>query len=299
MSKRYAMSFIAIALIWLVSACWQQKGTSLDRSKLQKLTEQLKDTIIHKNQSQLTSLLTADATFINLTTQETIIGQEAVVAYLTSSLETPSVKVTVDSIDFPEPKNSVERGFIELTSQLQETKRIAFKVEMANDAGSWLIQSITTVECQTAPSHYPQLKDLDWLVGSWSNHVEDSLFTSTYKWDDHKNFLIQEFALKILDYKELTGQQIIGWDPMKKSIRSWIFDSDGGFGQCDWSKDGNNWYVTAVYMLNDGRKASSTHIFAIVDANTYTFSSTDRDVEGRVLPNIGPFKATRENVGNQ
>ena len=42
---------------------------------------------------------------------------------------------------------------------------------------------------------------------------------------------------------DLEGTQVIGWDPAAGTIRSWMFDSDGGFGEGTWSKKDNSWIV--------------------------------------------------------
>lgn len=139
-----------------------------------------------------------------------------------------------------------------------------------------------------------QLNELDWLIGSWINKSEGTTVTTTFEWDKDKHFIIQHFSMKKADEPELMGQQIIAWDPSEKRVRSWVFDSDGGFGQSLWSRQGENWYAETVYTLPDGRKASATHVYTNVDNNSYTFSSVGRDVDGQMLPDIGPFKAVRE-----
>ncbi len=110
--------------------------------------------------------------------------------------------------------------------------------------------------------------------------------------DKHKNFLMQNFSMKVLDQNELQGCQIIGWDPIQEKIRSWVFDSDGGFGEGYWSQQGDSWYVNMSFTLADGRKASSTNIYTKVDGS-YTFASEGRDVNGEVLPNIEPVKVVK------
>ena len=37
---------------------------------------------------------------------------------------------------------------------------------------------------------------------------------------------------------QLSGTEVIGWDPTSRSIRSWVFDSDGSFGQAVWTRRG-------------------------------------------------------------
>lgn len=148
-------------------------------------------------------------------------------------------------------------------------------------------------EHKDAPSHYNELKNLDWLVGNWADDEPDIDLNISYKWDRNKNFLIQEFVLITEDRGELRGRQIIGWDPSQKKIRSWIFDSDGNFGEGVWTIDNNNIYANMIFTLDDGSKGSVTHIYTKVNDNTYTFSSENKDINGELMPDEGPFKVVR------
>ena len=51
------------------------------------------------------------------------------------------------------------------------------------------------------------------------------------------------------DRIDMAGMQIIGWDPAAKQIRSWVFDSDGAFGEGVWNKQGNRWYIQSTGTL--------------------------------------------------
>ena len=126
-------------------------------------------------------------------------------------------------------------------------------------------------EPQSTPSHFESLQALDFLAGNWVNKDETVTCTSSFKWDKHKNFLVQHFVVHVSDQKEIEGRQIIGWDPNENKIRSWTFDSDGGFGESTWSQDGTRWYASTVFTLPDGRRASATHIYTKINDNTYTF----------------------------
>ncbi len=59
------------------------------------------------------------------------------------------------------------------------------------------------------------------------------------------------------------GSQIIGWDPYAQTIRSWLFDSDGGFGVGRWTPAGNRWTVKTLSVLPDGRRGSATNIYEL------------------------------------
>lgn len=139
-----------------------------------------------------------------------------------------------------------------------------------------------------------ELKELGWLVGSWVDQDEDIDVTSTYRWDKSGHFLIEHFVMEVPDKDNLEGYQVIGWDPAENRLRSWLFDTDGGFGQSVWLQQDNSWISSTVFTLSDGRKASATHVYTKIDDNTYTFESENRDIDGEVLPDIGPFTVVKK-----
>ena len=79
---------------------------------------------------------------------------------------------------------------------------------------------------------------------------------------------------------------MIGWDPSRNTIRSWMFDSEGAFGVGIWSQSGDQWTIRKIQTLTDGATASAINIVTYVDENTCKFKSTNREVEGKLLPNI-------------
>ena len=64
-----------------------------------------------------------------------------------------------------------------------------------------------------------------------------------YRWTDNHRFILGQFTVQIAGKPAMTGTQRIGWDPLKKTIRSWVFDSEGGFAEGTWTLDGNKWVV--------------------------------------------------------
>lgn len=147
---------------------------------------------------------------------------------------------------------------------------------------------------ETPDVTFEHLKDFNWLAGSWVDRQRPFVTSNTFTWNSGKTMLIERFSIKIQNEKNLDGQQIIAWDPVKEQIRSWIFDSDGGFGEAVWTKEEDRWVANALFTMPDGRQASAVHIYKKIDDNTYTFASENRDVDGNVLPNLGPFKFMRQ-----
>ncbi|MCE5318062.1 MAG: DUF1579 domain-containing protein [Parachlamydia sp.] len=147
---------------------------------------------------------------------------------------------------------------------------------------------------ETPESTYEHLEDFNWLAGNWVDRERPFVTSNIFSWNTGKTMLIERFSIKIQDEKKLDGQQIIAWDPAKEQIRSWIFDSDGGFGEGVWTKEDDSWVANILFTMPDGRQASAVHIYKKIDDSTYTFTSENRDVDGNVLPNLGPFKFVRE-----
>lgn len=113
-------------------------------------------------------------------------------------------------------------------------------------------------------------------------------------WTRNNNFLVRSFTVQIRDRVDMAGMQLIGWDPATKTIRSWVFDSDGGFGQGTWTNKGDRWYIQQNGVLTDGRKTSAVNIVTRLDDNTCTLQSVNRTVDGELLPNIDEVKVTKE-----
>jgi hypothetical protein len=94
----------------------------------------------------------------------------------------------------------------------------------------------------------------------------------------------------------LEGTQVVGWDPIESQIRSWTFDSEGGFGQGRWIQDGNRWLVKTSYVLASGERASALNVFTYVDQNTFRWQSIGREIGGELQPNIPEVTVVRQQV---
>ncbi len=155
-------------------------------------------------------------------------------------------------------------------------------------------RTVGTSKATSSASQNEPLKELDWLVGNWEDVADNINVNYHFYWNFNNHVLIQNFTVKSPEHSTLDGQQWIVWDPSSKSLRSWIVDSDGGFGESVWYKEGDSWFASTAFTLADGRKASATHVYTKIDNNTFTFASEGRDIGGVVLPNIGPFKVVRK-----
>jgi len=217
--------------------------------------------------------------------------QEAFAAYFK---ESPGAKIEVQvaSLRVEGPEVATEEGTARVKGADSPATETTYTARYVKRDGKWLLASIR--EADAPPTHYEQLKELEWLVGEWEDKEGDASVQMTCRWTKNRNFLTRSFAASIGDHTDLEGTQVIGWDPSKKVIRSWLFDSDGSFGAGAWSRKGDRWTIQALQVLSDGRKASSLNVLRKVDDDTFTWESTGREVGGEVLPNLGPVTVVRK-----
>jgi hypothetical protein len=76
-----------------------------------------------------------------------------------------------------------------------------------------------------------------------------------------------------------------------------MFDSDGGFGEGTWSRKNDSWIIKFSQVLPDGRKASATNIYTLVNGNSFAWKSIGRQVDGQFLPNVEAVKMVRKVPG--
>jgi uncharacterized protein (TIGR02246 family) len=142
--------------------------------------------------------------------------------------------------------------------------------------GKWLIEGVR--EKNAVPASYAELKPLEWLVGDWTvnpKKAPNTVFSIHCHWTENKSFLICMYTAKHQDVVR-HGTEVIGWDPKEKKIRSWMFDSNGGFAQGSWKKDGNRWTIELGGVTPVGETAKATQTITGVDADTFTFESKNR-----------------------
>jgi len=152
-------------------------------------------------------------------------------------------------------------------------------------------EAATDDAVQTSP-----LDELAWMVGQWVDEGENSKITTTCSWTHGGHYLTRSFRVTVEGELNLEGTQMLGWDPIAGQIRSWTFDSEGGFGEGHWIKDGNRWLVKASFVLASGERASALNVITYVDPDTLRWQSIDREVAGELLPSIPEVTVVRQKV---
>lgn len=243
----------------------------------------------------LAAMWSPEAVYTNPFSGAQVVGREAIekqFAGIFADAKGIKLEAQTDSVRFVSPNVAVEQGTAKVVRPDQAPEESDYTAVYVKREGQWLLDRVTEEEVPApVPSHYEQLKELEWMVGSW---VDQATVVTECNWAKNNNFLTRSFTVQIRDRIDMAGMQIIGWDPSTKQIRSWVFDSDGGFGQATWKKNGNRWYIQQSGVLPDGSKSSSVNIITYVDDNTCTLQSVNRMVDGELQPNIDEVTVVRE-----
>ncbi len=238
-----------------------------------------------------------DASYINPLTGTAVKGRaeiEKQLAELFKGIGDINLKIETTTVDFPSTNKAVQRGKVTFSKVGQPSKESLFQAVFVKQDGQWNISKIDEVEWLEAPTNAEKLKDLEWLIGEWVDKSDTFEVESAYQWDKFKNFITHHFKVTVLGKPDVEGQQIIGWDPVQHEVRSWMFDSDGGFAQGKWKKEGKSWVVETASTLPSGAVGSQVTIFTPVDRNSYTLEITGREINGELLPHLEPVKIVRK-----
>jgi uncharacterized protein (TIGR02246 family) len=200
------------------------------------------------------------------------------------------------SVRFVTPEVAVEEGKVRLTRPGEEPSDSTYIAIDHKQDGKWLLDTVRETELPSESESSPDspLHELAWIVGEWGDASPDADIATTVTWTKNKAFLNYSFKVSVPGMDDLEGTQVIGWDPAGETIRSWMFDSDGGFGEGTWSKRDNQWLIKFKQVLPDGHKASATNIYTIIDHDTITWQSIGREVDGQFMDNVGPIKIVRK-----
>ena len=199
------------------------------------------------------------------------------------------------SIRFLAPSVALEEGTARVSRAGEPPTATSYLAIHVKQGRAWKLDSVReTVVAAAEPSHHEHLEQLQWLIGTWIDRDENSTIETVCEWTKNKNFITRSFAVSIKDRIEIEGTQVVGWDPEAKAVRSWMFDSEGGFGSALWSRSENRWTIKASRTLAGGEKASSVNILTRVDRNTMKWKSIGREVDGELLPNIDEVTVVRK-----
>ena len=219
--------------------------------------------------------------------------QKNFLSYFESN-ESPTLELVDTNVKLISPGVAIETGIARVAIQDESPSETEYEAVHVKTAEGWKIDSVRENDLAPPPlSHYENLQPLEWMIGRWVDSDGGSVIVTNARWTTNRNFIVRSFQVHIEDRIDFEGTQIIGWDAHAKTLRSWTFDSDGGFGVGRWTGSGGRWTAQMLFVRADGSRGSSTNIFEVVNDNTVRFRSVGRQVDGEMLPNVDPIEIVR------
>ena len=163
--------------------------------------------------------------------------------------------VRVTSLKFLRPEICLEDGTVERTAPTGVKEVNRFAIVWTKTGDKWLISSVRDqpADVTDLPSvAAAPLAELGWLVGEWTAGGDKAEATIKVSWGKNKAFLLMDYGINQAEGDPLEVTVRVGWDPRQARIRSWVFDSTGGFAEAFWRKDGKRWIVGTAGVLPDG-----------------------------------------------
>lgn len=281
--------YLAFCVAGLMAAS-SRADQAADEAAIRANADKYVESYNRRDSKTMASMWSPDAVYQDPSTGEAVVGRDEIAKqldYVFAGSEDAKLAVVIDSIEFLSPNVAIEKGVADVTYSKGEPEKTEYTAVHVKRDGQWLIDRIAETEIPPPPpSHYEQLKELEWLVGSWIDDNHGTVIQTDCEWTKNRNFLTRAFAVMVGDRVDMSGMQIIGWDPAAKQIRSWVFDSDGTFGEGKWTHSGDTWTISQTGTLPDGKKTSATNIITRLDDDSHTWQSVDRVVDGEVQPSI-------------
>ena len=197
------------------------------------------------------------------------------------------LEIDIDTIRFISPGVAIEDGTTTFTAEDDDEMTVTLShytaIHVKAD-GKWLAASVREHAPKNRRQHRSQLQQMTWLRGDWVDEGDDTLVVFSCGATDGGNFLLREFRIHVAGQAAMNGTQRIGWDPLTGKLKSWVFDSEGGFSEGYWHRDDDRWVLKSYGVTADGEPASSTTIYTILNDDRITWQSVDHEVAGMEIP---------------
>lgn len=198
----------------------------------------------------------------------------------------PVVKLTGSKIRFLTPDVALEDGTSEVSNP--EAQGVAplvgrFTVIWVKQGGNWRLASLRETRSDP-PATAAQLAELDWLTGDWTGESGDTTIDISTRWNETHTYLLRDLKVLREGHVVFSGTQRIGWDPLTRTIKSWVFDTDGGHGEGVWTKLGDRWLVHGSAVLAGGQRTTSTNEYTPDGKDAVIWKSSSAQDNGQANP---------------
>lgn len=204
------------------------------------------------------------------------------------------MEIAIHSVRMVSPGVAIEDGISTVLHEPQgAAERSRYTVVHVKQDGAWWMASARDLEVMHGAGE-DHLKDLAWLIGDWVDEGAASLVATSYRWSENKKYIVSDFTVHFAGQPAMTGSQRIGWDPLAKKVRSWVFDSEGGQTEGVWTQQGNDWIVRISGTSGDGKPSFATNILTQIAKDRCNWQSRGRVKGGEPQPDVETIHVVRK-----
>jgi len=278
--------FLAIGLGTFYSSAQQTPATTKNEDpSLRSAMEQYSKDLKTGDLTKIMSHWTTDADFTD-EDGKVIKGREAIGKLFKENLtdlKAGKSEIKIESLRFLTPDVVAINGAVEFTQADGIVDSNRFSAVWTKKDGNWLIASAHDLPDLVGSAGDRGMKELQWLTGDWTAEDRGTKVKLSVKPELDGKFAIMRYDIKG-PKGSLTVIQMLGFDPIQGALRSWAFDSRGGFGESLWSRENSVWTSESTGVLPSGQTGSAVNYVRVLSPNSFTWQSTQREVEGQPIP---------------
>jgi uncharacterized protein (TIGR02246 family) len=271
-----AVMLLIMTLVTAASAHAAPDSRAADEAAIRAAAKAYVEALDKGDAAGLAALWTPDGDIVDAFGQ-TVAGRQAVAldqpAGPPDPATRPEFRIRETTLRFLTADVAIEDGTVEVVPPAGEPLSGRFSATWVKHEGAWKLGALREARGEE-PNAAAALAELDWMVGDWvvvDDHPaadkQPEIEVST-RWNDSKTYLIRELRIPVEGGPPHSITQRIGWEPLTKSIHSWVFGSDGSHGEADWTRDGRSWVAQSRSVSPDGTQSTSLNI--------YTYDGKDR-----------------------
>ncbi len=267
---------------------------SPDEQAIRHIVRQVEEAFNKHDTKALTALFSSHGEIIDAG-GEIQQGHEAITELFQGVFErTPEAQMTIqiESIRVLGSAVAIEEGLTRMVPSPGEPEELGrYAVVYSKEGNDWKMISARDLPMEAANDDH--LGQLAWLIGDWIDECEECVVSTTYRRSDNEQFIVGQFHVDTTEEGTLDGTVHIGWDPQIKQLRSWVFDSEGGFATGQWARNEDTWIVKLNGVLADGRTTTSTYRMKRLSGDQAEVESCDRVIGGVLISDGEPVTIVR------
>lgn len=287
-NKILASVAVVLTLTSFHNLCAQESNTQADQEAVKQSIVGYVNAINSKDPKAASSCWSDTGVWIGPDGME-ITGRAAIEKHMTELFaagQMPSIELVDVHVRFIAPNVATEEGHVIVTNPNGTPHKASYISIHVRTPQGWKLDSVRETLIADDIGNHIYLRELDWMIGTWRDESGPYTVETNCEWTANRNFILRTFQVVEGDVTHMEGTQIVGWDGDRKQIRSWVFDSDGGFGTGYWTRNGSSWVVDARFQTADGTQGSSVNQFTLLDKNRFSYTSADRVLGSERQPDV-------------